>query len=490
MFIYLLTGLARHSSTHDVLDTILDGRIAEATSTVSGFLRQDGGASGLARAELTVLAADLLLAQGRDEEAEEMYRVAVKRASAGARGQVRIVSCRNTGFLSLFQQRYATAAHCLQRVAEDLSAENAQRVEAMCGLATATHGTGLTQKALQILQEASTLAGPAQSGSAPLSMLVDLVRAELLVQREVRSQRSLGDHVFWQTPMQTVGADASSTPSAREAIAACIADHGHHALVLRRLHYLEALLHAAQGSAAAMVTLPQHVAAMRQSNLFTCERQGRLDSALAAVAIGNADFARALLEPLCMRGGSGPAQRWTFELSYCMAKMCELTGRTAESLMHYQRYTMESLQCVRTECHPEASVRPGSPGESPARDDIEMSLPARYRRAYRFLIANLDRSTLTVREVAEHIGVTERALQNVFRKHVGMTPAEVIRRRRVEHIRDDLLAEQVTGQTVLEAGARWGIRNRSTLVNSYRRHFDETPGQTLQRQRAAEAPSH
>jgi AraC-like DNA-binding protein len=57
-----------------------------------------------------------------------------------------------------------------------------------------------------------------------------------------------------------------------------------------------------------------------------------------------------------------------------------------------------------------------------------------------------------------------------------------MRRRRVEHIREDLLAERCPGATILEAGARWGIRNRSTLVNSYRRHFDETPGQTLQRQ--------
>jgi transcriptional regulator GlxA family with amidase domain len=158
--------------------------------------------------------------------------------------------------------------------------------------------------------------------------------------------------------------------------------------------------------------------------------------------------------------------------------VCELSGSAAESLSHYRRYALETLQCVREA----GAVQSSAPGDNPVTDDVEMRLPARYRRAYRYLLGHLERSTLSIREIAEQVGVTERALQSVFRKHVGMTPGEVIRRLRVEHIRADLLTgAQGTRCTVLEAGARWGIANRSTLVASYRRHFAETPAETLLR---------
>ena len=115
-----------------------------------------------------------------------------------------------------------------------------------------------------------------------------------------------------------------------------------------------------------------------------------------------------------------------------------------------------------------------------------MRLPARYRRAYRYLLEHLDRSELTVREIADEIDVTERALQCVFKRHLGMTPGEVLQRCRVERIRADLLREDAVGGTVIETAARWGIRNRATLVSSYRKFFRETPSETLARRDLAE----
>jgi Bacterial regulatory helix-turn-helix proteins, AraC family len=34
---------------------------------------------------------------------------------------------------------------------------------------------------------------------------------------------------------------------------------------------------------------------------------------------------------------------------------------------------------------------------------------------------------------------------------------------------------------VIDTAARWGIRNRSTLVSLYRKYFSETPSETLSR---------
>jgi AraC-like DNA-binding protein len=39
---------------------------------------------------------------------------------------------------------------------------------------------------------------------------------------------------------------------------------------------------------------------------------------------------------------------------------------------------------------------------------------------------------------------------------------------------------------VIETAARWGIRNRSTLVTSYRKYFRETPTETLARRGRAD----
>jgi AraC-like DNA-binding protein len=70
-----------------------------------------------------------------------------------------------------------------------------------------------------------------------------------------------------------------------------------------------------------------------------------------------------------------------------------------------------------------------------------------------------------------------------------MTPAEVVRRCRVERIRHDLLHGDAAGLTVIETASRWGIRNRSTLVSLYRKYFRETPAQTLSRSETSERPN-
>lgn len=483
MSIYVFTALARGLNRPSLLPMVLDGRVQEAASLAEGMLaQQELAAEGAATAELATLCGDLMLAQDRDAEAEEMYRRAVKVASAAPRGQLRVMSCRNTGFLSLYQQRFGTAAACFRRVADDSDATVAQKVEALGGLALAHHGVGQKLRAMEALHDAATLAADDAGGAgqvSPLTMLASLLRTDLLVQQELRNHAALRDHVFWQLPA-TASAAVQAPVQPLAAIDACLAAHGSHALVARRLRHLRALLLAGSGDYGATQSLHEHLAWLRQAGLVNGERQGRLEVALVAIARHNADMARGVLEPLC--GRTGPRQRWDFELSYCLAKVCELAGRSDEWMRHYQRYALESVQCVRTETQEERGTQPRStPPAGAAKDEVEMSLPAKYRRAYRYLLEHLDCAALSTREIAEHIGVTNRTLQAVFRSHLGMTPVEVMRRCRVERIREDILKAGAGGLTVTQAAARWGIRNRSTLVSSYRRYFSETPAQTLAR---------
>jgi len=484
MSIHALTALARSAHVRSMLPTILDGRIAEAASIGEGMLEtRRSAASGEANAEVAMLCADLMLAQDREQEAEDLYRVAVRAAANAPRGQVRVMSCRSIGMTSLYRQRLGTAAECFRRLAEDSAATIAQRVEALGGLAFACHGMGHTAQAMQALDDAAELAteAPTQADAAPLVVLTSMLRVELLVRQEIRSHSALRDHVFWQS---LSGSAAHAQMGALAAITVCLEAHGYHKLHAQRLRHQRALLLACCGDAAAARSLHDHLAQMRQSGMLAYERQARLETALVAIVIRDADMARRVLEPFTSRRTNDALrQRWNVELSYCLAKLGELDGRSEDSFKHYQRYALESIQCLRVEALAEANrgLRPAS-DVGAVKDAAEMGLPAKYRRAYRYLIENLDAPELSIRQIAEHIGVTERAMQMAFRSHLGMTPAEVLRRCRVERIRDDLLKGDSGGQTVVETAARWGIRNRATLAASYRRYFDETPTQTLSRQ--------
>ncbi len=114
-------------------------------------------------------------------------------------------------------------------------------------------------------------------------------------------------------------------------------------------------------------------------------------------------------------------------------------------------------------------------------DDVSARLSAKYRRAYRYIIENIERSDLTTREVAAHINVTERALQLAFKSAVGMSPSSVIRRMRLEGIRSDLLDSERNPSNIIDTASRWGIRSRSALVKGYRKQFNEAPSETIWR---------
>jgi AraC-like DNA-binding protein len=476
MHILALTVLARAEHAQALKSTILDGCIKEATSLAEGILAGEGPRVRVdSLAEIAQLCGDLMLAQDRAEEAEETYRQAVKASSHAPRGQLRVVSCRGTGFLSLYQHRFGTAASCFARIAEDSAATPGQKVEALCALALAQHGMGHRDRAMHTLDNAAERA--AEAGVPELAMLVSLTRVELLTQHEIRAHDDLRDHVFWQLP---VAASAPAQVQPLAAIESCLEAHGQHELVAQRLRHLRDLILSTCGDVKAQARLQSHLTWLRRADMAVVERQARIDTALVAVATRDAEFARALLEPLCARGAKNPAQRWGMELSYCLAKVCAMDGRVDEAMRHYQRYASESMQCVRSEM-PAEPRRGQATAAAATKDAVEASLPAKYRRAYRYLLDHLDCAELSVHEIAEHMGVSERAVQLAFKHHLGMTPVEVIQRCRVERIRADLLREDGPEGNVIETAARWGIRNRSTLAASYRKYFRETPVETLAR---------
>jgi len=457
----------------------LAGRLSDAVRIAEGLLAGPPDDT-VAACETAQLCADLMLALGRAEEAEDTYRLAVRLAGGDQRGAVRVVSCRGTGFMSLYQQRLGSAHACFGRIVADDAATPAQKVEALCAIAIARQGLGHQGWAMSALDEAGEMAS--EQGEADLSLLVTLMRAELMAHVEIRSHDALRDHVFWQAP-HAGRARGAEPVQPLAAIEICMAAHGQWPLVAARLRYLRDAMRASYGDASASAMLAEHVAALRAAGLGTLEQLARIDVALVAICHRQINVARAVIEPLQARTSEfGSRPRAGMELSYCQAKVSELAGQVEDAMAHYQRYARESMQCVRTEgALLERALGSGPVPAVEIKDDVELRLPARYRKAYRYLQAHLDCPELSVREIADDMGVTERALQSAFKSSLGMTPGEVIQRCRVERIRADLLREDAQGTTVIEAAARWGIRNRSTLISSYRKYFQETPTETLAR---------
>ncbi|SFQ04510.1 helix-turn-helix domain-containing protein [Variovorax sp. 770b2] len=484
MFFFMFSAMTRACVSTTLRTMVLDGAAQDAASLALESLEATGGVHvGESAMEHATLAADLMLAQDRAEEAEDIYRLALTAAISTQRGQVRVVSCRNIGFVSLYQRRYGAAANSFQRVAEDDAATLPQQIEALAGLSLTHHALGRNDVACQALDDAAQRLAKAGSCDAQvvesLHLFLRIVRVELAAQYAIRTNAALADHIFWQSESAYAGARPDEVELLVDLNACAVAAAGR-PLLVQRLEHLISLVRAGMGDAGALDAAHGHLARLRKMHLAGPERQCRLETALVAVANRNAELTRSLLEPLSGRHGEAP-QRWNFELSYCRAKLCEMTGQSEEGLRHYQRYALESAMCLRNEMQgllPRAAMN-GRTIET--RDEMELALPAKYRRGYRYLLAHMDRADLSVREIAEHVGVSERAVQSAFRTHLGMTPIEVLRRTRVERIRRDLLNAEVCSQTVIETAARWGIRNRSTLVSSYRKHFRETPADTLAR---------
>lgn len=104
--------------------------------------------------------------------------------------------------------------------------------------------------------------------------------------------------------------------------------------------------------------------------------------------------------------------------------------------------------------------------------------PSGFRRALDYIDAHLARP-ITVAEVAQAADCGVRGLQNAFRRELGCSPVRFIIERRLQRVREDLLAG--SGVSVSQVAYRWGFTHMSDFARRYGQRFGETPAQTLRR---------
>ncbi|WP_133645771.1 helix-turn-helix transcriptional regulator [Paraburkholderia flava] len=449
---------------------VLDGQLLEAARLAANYADTDeAGDDGYLALQIL---ADLELALGRQEEAEETYRKTQK-AIRHSRDAMRVVSVRNAGWQACFRNQFHVALTCFRRVAEDRSATPAQQLDSLMGATLVLFHLGCVQAACDRLTELAPLA--AAHADPRWATLVDMLRRDLLAQHALHGAEQLADHIYWRSVVTSL--EGLNTP-------ATLAGNIRLPLLEQRLDYLRHLQSFADGRADAREPLRQYATWSRKAGLGDYHRSLCLEMTLGAIAARATAAAEELLEQSGAAALHGTQNaRWYLDFLYCRAKIMQQQMRTQEFATLYGRYALASIQHVRADSVslPSAAPEAAQSRSAPRADDVSARLPAKYRRAYRYLMDNLDQKDLSVREVASQIGVTERAMQGAFRKHLGLSPSELIRRQRMERIREELLDDDAPVARVLDVAKKWGVQHRSTLINGYRSVFNEAPSETMGR---------
>ncbi|MFF1541486.1 helix-turn-helix transcriptional regulator [Microbacterium sp. NPDC058269] len=98
--------------------------------------------------------------------------------------------------------------------------------------------------------------------------------------------------------------------------------------------------------------------------------------------------------------------------------------------------------------------------------------PASVRRALAYIDANAHLA-ITIDDVAAASYISTRGLQYAFRRALDITPADALRRARLDGAHRDLRKGE--GRTVGEIARRWGFSNSSRFAAAYREAYGATP---------------
>lgn len=116
--------------------------------------------------------------------------------------------------------------------------------------------------------------------------------------------------------------------------------------------------------------------------------------------------------------------------------------------------------------------------QDPASD---LALPETLKEAVSFIHRH-SAQDIGINEVAAAVHLTPRAVQYLFRRQLDTTPTEYMRRVRLSHAHQDLIAATSATSTVTEIAQRWGFAHTGRFAVLYRQTYGQSPHTTLRQQ--------
>ncbi len=466
----LMTGLRVRGGNPSFVEAMFRGDLRQCLRLGQAMFESCPTMENAEDAPLGQLLGRMLLVMGRAEEAEELFQRQLQRYSSMPREQARWLTSLDRGAMNIHLRRMARAATHFNEVADDGAAPVCLRLEALVGLALAFNSLGEFRHAQGALRLADTLAATLKDPLVTLILL--FVQLELQATQALRSFHWGHNEARSATSPFPISAELAAAADALAAVPLC-----QQRLRLLAVLNPEKLQKAAVGQARDCVR--QALAGMQDGQLRALEEATRIDAAIAFISIDHHACAQEWLGTLLADEARLHHHVDAVELMWCQSQLLTAQGLHAEAMCKYRQYTQQTVLRLRSELtslpHPHFLEGSHDVGQV---DPVELKLPIRYRSAYRYILDNLGLRSLSVNDAAAHIDVSARALQLAFRFHLGMAPAEFIRRRRMEAIRTELV-EGDGRHTVLDVATRWGLNSRSTLTQNYRQHFGEAPSNTL-----------
>jgi AraC-like DNA-binding protein len=125
---------------------------------------------------------------------------------------------------------------------------------------------------------------------------------------------------------------------------------------------------------------------------------------------------------------------------------------------------------------------PNDAVEAPQRrDEHDSRQVTALRRAVAFIEAGAE-DDISIGDIAAAAGISRRAVQSAFRRHLDTTPTAYLRKVRLDGAHRELLgAVPGEGLTVTEVAYRWGFSSPSRFAERYRAAYGASPSETLRR---------
>jgi AraC-like DNA-binding protein len=175
---------------------------------------------------------------------------------------------------------------------------------------------------------------------------------------------------------------------------------------------------------------------------------------------------------LGMQLASGPARSWRAAVGLLAAEIHRDSGLLESPLVtsRLESFILASLLTAQPHNYTSALRADQRPA------------PSRAVRHAMECIEEHPAQALTTARLAASAGVSARALQRGFREQVGCSPMTYLRTVRLKRARDALAAaDAASGLTVTNVALEWGFMHLGRFSAEYRRHFGQTPSQTLRR---------